>query len=324
MLVTQGGRADLLVASDHPGGVGSVSVYAGVGDGTFIEHSHHGFPGTINELEATDFDQDGELELVVALGGTEPGISVQELAGTSGWVMRGSIAKSVDLADVTADGLPDLLAWIYAPDGARLVVLHHLGGSGFEEVREYPLAGGVGALAVVDIGGDGDIDVVAASQPDPFGRFFVRLEALINDGTGELRSSGVQEVSARRGIHSLFLADINGDRNLDALIGGTTVRIALGDGLGNFAAATEHLTRRAGVAVPAMLNDDLWQDIVTLDAESVTVMINYGVSRNFNPRYSYSVANPGALAIGDLNGDGRADLVVASGVSRSLEVWISE
>ena len=65
----------------------------------------------------------------------------------------------------------------------------------------------------------------------------------------------------------------------------------------------------------ADLNRDLLPDIVTANNSATGISVLLATtSGGFNPAISYSAGtNPVAVAIGDVNADGNADLAIAAG-----------
>jgi Ca2+-binding RTX toxin-like protein len=151
----------------------------------------------------------------------------------------------------------------------------------------------------------------------------------LGDGTGNFGAANNFGV----GSNPLFVAlgDINKDGNLDfatANLGSNNVTVRLGDGTGNFGAANNF-----GVGlIPAQvtledINGDGNLDLVTANVNSnnLTVRLgdgtgNFGGIINFN---TGSGSQPIKLAVGDLNGDGRLDLVSANNGTNNVSVLLN-
>ncbi|GEM_PF-6168198 len=118
------------------------------------------------------------------------------------------------------------------------------------------------------------------------------------------------------------VGDFNGDGKLDALVsdGSASLRLMLGNGDGTF---TEHDVSvpgtNPGMIRAADLNGDGKLDAVTVSNggnSAVTVLLNTGNDGNGVPQFTVTNYNllqgVRSVTIGDLNGDGKPDLVVGN------------
>jgi hypothetical protein len=179
----------------------------------------------------------------------------------------------------------------------------------------YPaLVGETGgnAVAVGDFNNDGKLDL-AVTNPQG-----TSLRVLLGNGDGTFRvaSSPGQFPSS-----SLAVGDFNGDGNLDlAVASDSSVSVLLGNGDGTFQTARDFAAgpRVSSVAVGDFdgrhyANGLPILDLVTANFYSNTVSVLLGNGDGtFQTARNIAVASgPSSVAIGDLNGDGKADLVVA-------------
>ena len=108
----------------------------------------------------------------------------------------------------------------------------------------------------------------------------------------------------------MALADVNGDHELDAiLLNSSAVRVFLNDGSGNltYGTAFGNFSETTHIVV-GDVNEDGFQDIVVSDASAgSTVWLGDG-SGGFLSSTTFGSA--GAVAVGDLNGDGHLDVVL--------------
>ncbi len=125
---------------------------------------------------------------------------------------------------------------------------------------------------------------------------------------------------------SIAIGDFNSDKKSDMAIacsGSGLVNILLGDGIGNFIAASNCPTG----GVPACVavgdfNGDGIQDLTTSNSASDNISILTGNGDGtFAPAINYSVGdNPTSIAVDDFNGDGKTDLVVTNNGWSSISI----
>jgi hypothetical protein len=185
-------------------------------------------------------------------------------------------------------------------------------------------------IAAADLDGDGNLDLVAPN----WGHGTVSI--LFGDGKGHFAHAQGSPLAAGPSPFSAIVADVNGDRRPDIVVanysghsnmtandGLTWVR---NDGGRRFTpfperdARGDYSARIAGGDV----NGDGFIDCAFSNGNGTTVTVVYGSSGG--PRGTDSVAtmpSPHALALADLDGDGRADLIVASEKSDEILVFLA-
>src|SRR5262249_37094048 len=137
------GNLDLVeTVEDYFTGTVLVAVLWGGGDGTFSPAPDTGVNGetVVNSLALADFDGDNKLDLV--LGGYSR--TWIFLGGGNGYFQYsdlGLATSDLTVADLNADGKPDLAAYVIGSDSVRLCVLLGNGDGSFQTARSFPAAG---------------------------------------------------------------------------------------------------------------------------------------------------------------------------------------
>jgi hypothetical protein len=133
--------------------------------------------------------------------------------------------------------------------------------------------------------------------------------------------------------HSVAIRDLNDDGKRDLAIanaGANSVSLLLNKGDGSLRAKRDYRvgSRPVSVAI-ADLNGDGKQDLATANfganafANTVSVLLNRG-DGSFKAKHDYATGTgPVDVAIGDLNGDGKADLATANYDSNTVSVLLN-
>jgi hypothetical protein len=253
----------------------------------------------------------------------------------------GHSPQAIVTADFNGDGVLDL-AIANSQDSTVSVLLGHVnpttgkGDGTFQAAQTYATGAGPLSLAVGDFDGrhyaNGQpiLDLVTANSGGD-------LSVLPGNGDGTFAPAGSISLPTAAGLAqtplSVAVGDLNKDGTLDLVVTGQTsytttyfgyygtytntvyqgyVNVLLGDGSGGFTAgATQALNSSSPVSVQVgdLGNGNL--DVVTADPDlnSVGVLLGNGTLGN---ETDYGVdAGPLSVAVGDVNGDGKPDLVSA-------------
>ncbi len=350
---TGDGKAD--VAERGGGGIaGGARILLGNGDGTFGPPAGTPGCNCSGEfyswLDAASFRANGVLDLLIlgnsgVQAGPPPRVIVQygNGDGTFGGEIQIYAANAGDpyffpmgaaISDVTGDGRPDIVV-LSSQDGTlddRLYVFVNDGSGGFGAPNIIDLGSITGngndrAVAIGDFNGDGKPDLVVHTV-DPSNIEHIWFVAGHGDGTFATPVDRGSYGDATQGIARYFAVDMNGDGRLD-LVGlgfGHGVFVSLGNGDGTFKAAHEYTADQGYLTDMAVadFDGDGKPDVAVVGRccggptgpQGLAVLRNKGAGTLAAPLHpSIGENGPSTIAVGDLNGDGRPDFVVAMGSS---------
>lgn len=296
-----------------------------------------------------DFNGDGKADLVVsnqcAQSNCNAGIVSVLLGNGDGtfqapqtYVSGGYEAYSVAVGDVNGDGKQDLVVANGCQSAKQCTngVIGVLLGNGdgtFQPARSYASGGVVASsVAIADVNKDGHADLVVANQCLDGSCTSGGVSVLLGRANGIFQAA---QSYASGGVTAVSVAvgDFNGDQKLDLVVANQcqssqncngNVGVLLGNGKGIFQAAQSYSSggfRAASVAVGDFNGDRVADLVVAHQCQSsgncgngsAGVLLGKG-DGTFQTAQSYVSGgnNTAAVALSDLNGDGRTDLVLAN------------
>lgn len=338
---------------------GTVDIYNGRGDGTFSYG--HSYPTVYapSSITATDLDGDGNLDLFVgvASGGvfaadpSSDGIFQSLLGRGDGSFVAGNAyiplgpqaegSSYFDVGDFNGDHKPDLVTIdIDGTNGPYLALLTGVGDGTFAAqapialTNDFGSGSSVGAILAADVNADGDADVIFARVNQSQLAF---ISILIGNGHGGFATQVDYPVAGA--VKSLVALDLNGDGKLDLAFTanpGTTpatgtlyLMLNAGDGTFTMPVAADQAPYLNLLAV-GDVNGDGVSDLVVSAIGDVTnniagaTYLYLGTGKGtLQPRQTLSGgANPGGVAIADLNNDGKPDIII-SGTTSTTQGYLT-
>lgn len=350
------GRSDLAVAATYisapPPHPGYVEIYLQSAPGVFEAPARYPIGPDPWGMSAGDVNGDGRLDLVIATPSTvAPEINVITNSGgisvlrqdaalpgrflASQWIATGGAAEDAAIAHLDGDVLADLVvADGVLVNGRALLLQQNPGVPGtFLEPVSLLTGSGRGStdVAVADLNSDGRTDIVLAAH-DSIAVFYQRA-------TGDFDPAVF--LAAGLNPQGVAVADVDGDGRADivaanagnAPAGGASVTLLRQTSPGNFAATPIAVADGARRVAIGDLNHDgvpdvgvvsmVYQDVFA--PSRISVLLQSSASRGqFTVAGVYAGTVPGSfIAIGDMNGDGRNDLVVETDPSVLMQVAAS-
>ncbi len=249
------------------------------------------------------------------------------------------------VGDLDGDGKPDLVVVNYG-DGTigiyrNLSTNGTLATASFAPPVVLPIAAGannVGRVVLADLDGDGRLDILVGDNNVSHIAVFQNLSSPGSLGTN---SFGAEvDIPAGNSPFAIAVADLDGDGKADIVTANhqdNTVSILRNIGSGgiisasSFAAPVNFATGPAPWLVfIADLDGDGKPDVVSLNQtdpnHKISLLRNLGTggisSNSFAPAVDLAGADPGeALTVGDVDGDGKLDLVAGSYVNGTFAVY---
>ena len=327
------GKLDVAVSDNSIG----VDIMLGNGDGTFKAPVGYATAAEPSMVIVADFNGDGNLDLATANVTSE---TISVLLGNG----NGTFQSHVDYSTAIAESCISLAAGALRDDkrldivagcqaDSKVVVLLSNGDGTFKPAKAYPVPAGVDQVALGDFNGDGKLDVAVTNSGT-----YDMVSVLPGTGSGTLKAAVV--FGTNYGPSGIATADFNGDGKLDLVTsdnGGpfgvtmATISVLLSNGKDIFANRTDYnlgLGAYTGIAAADLTGNgkpDLIVPITYADTPyEFSILKNKG-NGTFDAPVNYALPiGPDAVAAGDFNNDGKADIAVMNfGNSGSISVLLN-
>src|ERR1700754_3428522 len=220
--------------------------------------------------------------------------------------------RSVAVGDFDGDGRPDLA--VANADASSVTVLLKAGRREPAIIDTHTVGTSPHSVVTGDFTGDGKIDIISASNSS------ATISLLRNNGVGGFAPAVTFNTNS--GGVDMAGGDFNNNGSLDVAVAvGSGVSILLGNGQGGFSAPT-FLQVAANRIVTADFNNDGKLDLA-ITGNNTQIRLGNGAGQ-FADSACPVPSNSGGLAAGDLNGDGKIDLVRANTLAAQIQIHLGD
>lgn len=323
------GKADVAVSLADVGGSasGNLSILLNDGTGKFVAPTLISLPGDPILPVVGDLNNDGKLDIAVALSdGTSDGkVGILLGSGTGNFSQAAnspittlSAVQTPVIGDFNEDGKRDLAILGSLSVGGVDIWLGN-GAGGFATGVNF--ATGIFSFLLLqgDFNNDGHLDLLHGTR------------LLLGTGTGSFGAPIVAGIPAGGSVG--LTGDFNNDNKLDVVSAGTPgLTISLGDGTGNLVRGKSYLSGASTFGASSQFaglgdfNEDGKLDIAAFQGSGVGILNGDGTGAfNDAPNYHTMVSSASNLVVTDFNIDGKQDFAVSGPFGGSgLEVALGD
>lgn len=239
---------------------------------------------------------DGTGHFSPAVGAPEPSLAFSE---------------THEIGDLNHDGRPDVVSANRAGTGSLTVML----GKPLDDLTipvwpSAPVGGPVRALVASEWTGDSRTDVAVLTGDGT--NAFPPESLVVLSASGDRALAPVTRVALAPGSLALASADMDSDGDDDLVSCGASGLTVLLQGAGASMIRTDYATNANGPLVTGFFDPDSNRDVVAVDlAQPKLALFLGGAGGGLDPQTDIALPGiPLSLAVGDMSGDGRPDLVI--------------
>ena len=318
------GKLDLVVANT---GTHNISVLVGNGTGGFDAAVHYAVGTSPFSVATGDFNGDGKPDVAVANNGSG---NVSVLAGQGDGTLGSAIHYAagsgpfwIAAGDLDRDGSLDLAVANFNDNDVS--VLRGNGDGTFQTAVDTAVGTKPSALAIADLNRDGVLDLAVANYASN------NVTILIGNGTGGFNAPA--NVAVGQAPVSIGAGDFNADGVPDLLTANSeshSTSLLTNTGNGTFAAPVHFAIGYdiSSATVGDLTNDGRPDVAIGLQySDAIALLRNIGVcalncgTLTSPAQYGAGTA-PDSVATGDLNRDGKPDVVAVNNGSNSVSVLL--
>ncbi|MEP1791379.1 FG-GAP-like repeat-containing protein, partial [Reichenbachiella sp.] len=298
-----------------------------------------------NSVSIGDLDGDGKSDLAIVnllsktvsiFRNTSQNIGSVSYATKDDFLIGDDLPTAVSFGDLNGDGKTDMV--VANSTNSRVAVFKNtsesIGSITFASKVEYAVGESPYAVAVGDLDGDGRVDLVVTNLHSN------TISVLRNTSSGTDAIHYDERVDYSTGTQPYFVSvgDLDNDGKVDLVTanGGSNTlsayrNVTTGAGDINFATKVDFETgsNPRYVSLSDLDSDDKI-DMAVANSSSTTVSVFRNTSTNagsidFSAKVDFLTGDfPYSVSIGDLSGDGKADLVVANAGVPTVSVMINQ